>query len=66
MPKTAIILGATGLTGGILLEKLLADTSFKKIKLFSRSSVHKNSPRIEEHLIDLFQLKKMQPILRQM
>jgi len=58
MPKTAIILGATGLTGGILLEKLLADTSFKKIKLFSRSSVHKNSPRIEEHLIDLFQLKK--------
>lgn len=58
MPKTAIILGATGLTGGLLLEKLLADTSFKRIKLFSRRSVNKNSPRIEEHLIDLFQLKK--------
>ena len=57
MKKTAIILGATGLTGGILLEKLLNDSSFEKIKLFSRSSVEKNSPKIEEHLIDMFQLE---------
>lgn len=55
--KTAIILGATGLTGSILLEKLLVDASFEKIKLFSRSSVEKNSPKIEEHLIDMFQLE---------
>jgi uncharacterized protein YbjT (DUF2867 family) len=57
MQKSAIILGATGLTGGILLEKLVSDTSFSKIKLFSRSSVGIQNPRIEEHLIDLFQLK---------
>lgn len=56
--KTAIILGATGLTGSILLEKLLADASFEKIKLFSRSSAEKNSPEIEEHLMDMFQLEK--------
>ncbi len=55
--KTAIILGATGLTGSILLEKLLKDDSFKKIKLFSRSFVNKKSPKIEEHLIDMFQLQ---------
>ncbi|WGF93545.1 NAD(P)H-binding protein [Aequorivita marisscotiae] len=55
--KTAIILGATGLTGGILLEKLLKDASFEKIKLFSRSSAKKHSPKIEEHLIDMFQLE---------
>ncbi len=58
MKKTAIILGATGLTGGILLENLLKDASFEKIKLFSRSSVKNNSPKIEEHLIDLFQLEE--------
>ncbi len=58
MKKTAIILGATGLTGGILLEKLLEDPSFEKIKLFSRSSINNNSPKIEEHLIDMFQLEK--------
>lgn len=56
--KTAILLGATGLTGGILLDKLLKDDSFEKIKLFSRSSVEKNSPKLEEHLIDMFQLEK--------
>jgi uncharacterized protein YbjT (DUF2867 family) len=57
MKKTAIILGATGLTGSILLEKLLKDTSFEKIKLFSRSTAQNNSPNIEEHLIDMFQLE---------
>lgn len=56
--KTAIILGATGLTGGILLDKLIDDTSFDKIKLFSRSSVGKTSSKIEEHIIDMFQLEK--------
>lgn len=57
MSKTAIILGATGLTGGILLEKLLADTTYSKIKLFSRSSVDIKSDKIEQHLISLFQLE---------
>ena len=56
--KTAIILGATGLTGRILLDKLIHDASFNKIKLFSRSSVGKSSSKIEEHIIDMFQLEK--------
>lgn len=56
--KTAIILGATGLTGSILLEKLLKDSSYEKIKLFSRNSSEKTSPKIEEHLIDMFELEK--------
>lgn len=58
MKKTAIILGATGLTGSILLKKLLTDASFEKIKLFSRSTAEIDSPKIEEHLIDMFQLGK--------
>jgi len=55
--KTAIILGATGLTGSILLKKLLKDSSFEKIKLFSRSSSQITSSKIEEHLIDMFRLE---------
>jgi uncharacterized protein YbjT (DUF2867 family) len=58
MKKTAIILGATGLTGSILLKKLLKDPAFEKIILFSRRSAEENSPKIEEHLIDMFQLEK--------
>ncbi|WP_410007132.1 NAD(P)H-binding protein [Aequorivita nionensis] len=57
MNKTAIILGATGLTGSILLKKLLKDPVYEKIKLFSRSTADMNSPKIEEHLIDMFQLE---------
>ncbi|MEX2350692.1 MAG: NAD(P)H-binding protein [Flavobacteriaceae bacterium] len=58
MKKTAIILGATGLTGGHLLDFLLKDDRYEKIKLFSRSSVGLSNPKLEEHLIDLFELEK--------
>ena len=58
MSKTAIILGATGLTGGLLLEKLIVDERYTKLKLFSRSAVGINHPKIEEHLIDLMELEK--------
>ena len=57
MNKTAIVLGATGFTGGILLEKLLADTSYEKIKLFSRSAVTNTSGKIEEYLVDVLKLE---------
>ncbi|MDT0687900.1 nucleoside-diphosphate sugar epimerase [Autumnicola psychrophila] len=56
--KTAIILGATGLTGGILLRKLLDDDRYGKIILFSRSSANLDHSKIEEHLVDLFHLKE--------
>ncbi|MDT0647382.1 NAD(P)H-binding protein [Zunongwangia sp. F260] len=56
--KTAIILGATGLTGGILLRKLLDDDRYGKIILFSRSSANLDHFKIEEHLVDLFHLEE--------
>lgn len=58
MGKTAIILGATGLTGKILLNKLIADTSYDKITLFSRKSVGNTSIKVEEHLINLLRLEQ--------
>jgi len=57
MSNTAIIISATGLTGRILLNNLLEDNYFERIKLFSRSSVHIDNPKIEEHLIDMFALE---------
>jgi len=58
MKKKAIILGATGLTGGLLLDLLLNDDRYSKIKLFSRSSVDLQHPKLEEHLVDLFDLQQ--------
>ncbi len=54
--KTIILLGATGLTGGILLQKLLKDPNYEKVILFSRSPVAAKDDKIEEHLIDMFKL----------
>ncbi|SEM07544.1 NADH(P)-binding [Aquimarina amphilecti] len=59
MPKTAIILGATGLTGRILLASLLNDNRYTKIKLFSRKTIGITHSKIEEHLINVLQLKSI-------
>lgn len=57
--KTAIILGATGLTGGILLRKLMEDERYEKIKVFTRSPLNQKHPKIEEFLVNLFELEKI-------
>jgi uncharacterized protein YbjT (DUF2867 family) len=55
--KTAILLGATGLTGGMLLARLLADESYASIKLFSRRASGHSSPKIKEYIGDVLQLE---------
>ena len=55
--KTAIVLGATGLTGGKLLQLLLEDDRYRRIKVLSRSSVGFHHPKIQEYLGDLTNLK---------
>lgn len=58
MPKTAIILGASGASGGEVLRLLLNDSRYEKVKLFSRSSINNKNSKIEEYIIDLFELEK--------
>ncbi len=58
MSKTAIILGATGLTGSYLLDSLLEDDRYGQIVLFSRNSCGIKHPKLVEHLIDLFELER--------
>lgn len=57
MQKTAIILGATGLTGSLLLEQLLTDTNYSTIKLFSRSPSGISHPKVKEYIGDLLHLE---------
>lgn len=56
MKKTAIILGATGLTGSHLLELLLQDSDYERVKVFTRNKLPITHPKIEEHVIDLLKL----------
>ncbi len=58
MQKTAIILGATGLTGSLVLQQLLADERYGTIKLFSRTTAGVDDPKIQEFLGDLLQMEE--------
>ncbi len=57
MSKTAIILGATGLTGGLLLQTLLKDERYGHVTLFSRNTCRIKHLKLTEYIVDLFQLQ---------
>lgn len=60
MAKTAIVLGATGFTGNILLKILLEDERYGHVTVFGRNSCNIKHPKLEEYIIDLFELSHYQ------
>ena len=50
--KTAIVIGATGLVGSALVDLLLKDTRFEKVKVFVRRSINNANPKLEEHIVN--------------
>jgi uncharacterized protein YbjT (DUF2867 family) len=57
MKKTAIILGASGLTGALVLEKLLNDDRYDSIKLFSRKRIDGLSSKVKQYIGDLLSIE---------
>ena len=53
MAKTAIVFGATGLTGSYLVTELMADSRYDKVIVISRRSLGLDHPKLEEHITDL-------------
>lgn len=53
MGKTAIVIGATGLTGGLLMKELIRDERYTNIKLLTRRNSGFQGEKIEEHIVDL-------------
>ena len=45
--KTALLFGASGLDGNHLLNQLISNNNYSKIKLFARSTINVSDPRIE-------------------
>lgn len=56
MGRTAIVLGATGLTGSLLLESLLSNTSYSKVIAFVRSEMEISHPKLIIRQVNLLQL----------
>ncbi len=55
--KTALLFGATGLVGSHLLNLLISNNNYSKIKVFVRSSIELNNPKIEIIQTDFNNLK---------
>ena len=45
--KTALVFGSSGLIGGHLLNQLIKDNNYNKIKIFVRSEPDNNDPKVE-------------------
>jgi len=56
MQKTAIVFGATGLTGKFLVKELILNEQYIKIKIFNRTLQNYSHPQIEEVKIDFSNL----------
>jgi len=50
--KTAIVFGATGLVGNLLLEELINSGNYKSIRIFVRHSSDVSEPSVEEIITD--------------
>ncbi|PKQ61692.1 nucleoside-diphosphate sugar epimerase [Labilibaculum filiforme] len=57
MGKRAILLGASGLTGKILLNRLLEDETYDSIRIFTRRSLGLKHDKLKEYVVDLLQLE---------
>jgi len=54
--KTAILIGATGLVGGHILEELIENENYDLIKIFGRRKIEINNKKIVQYEIDFNKL----------
>ncbi|MES2881850.1 MAG: NAD-dependent epimerase/dehydratase family protein [Bacteroidota bacterium] len=62
--KTAIIIGATGLVGSNLLQKILADERFAFVVVFVRRSTGIKDQKLSEHIINFDEPQTWQQLVR--
>ena len=60
MKKTAILLGGSGVTGSILLQKLIEDDRYEIIKSFSRSKINGVPKKVIQYVGNLLTLETFQ------
>lgn len=62
--KTAIIIGATGLVGGHLLQELLADKYYNQVIILSRRSSGIENEKLTEHIVDFNDVQSYQHLVK--
>ena len=56
--QTAILIGATGLVGSHLVQQLLINDQYEKVKVFTRRTTGITHTKLEEHIVDFEETKK--------
>jgi len=62
--KTAIIIGASGLTGSHLLRILLDDNRFRKVIVFVRRGLGIYHPKLDIHIVDFDKIENWGPLIQ--
>jgi uncharacterized protein YbjT (DUF2867 family) len=57
MGRTALILGATGLVGGYLLDNILENNKYERVHIISRSEVLKKHPKLVTYILELSRME---------
>lgn len=50
--KTALLVGATGLVGGFVLERLLAHPAYSKVEIWVRRELQIGDPKLSQRVVD--------------
>ena len=56
--KSAVVFGATGLIGGFVVEQLLKDKRYGKVRLLSRRLLELKHEKLEQHVVDFDNLDR--------
>jgi uncharacterized protein YbjT (DUF2867 family) len=63
-PKSALLVGASGLVGGHCLDFLLADPAYDQVLVFVRKPLSRRHAKLMQHVIDFEQLQQHMNLMR--
>ena len=55
--RKAMVIGATGLVGGLLVHSLLGHPAYSEVRILVRRTLDLDNPRLKQHVVDWEQLE---------